>query len=288
MYAIYTELFFLQKNWKLAEENIAKHLTIAENLDSYQEKKIAFYNYAKLYKFIEDYKNATLWYDKHFELYTKNINNERIKMVTEAAQKFESERNEKEAEIYKLKHIQLKNLNIELVENKELLQDKNQQLNNSNIKLSELAKELKNTIITNDKMYSVIAHDLRNPISAIVSCTDLIDLFVANNEIDEIQRFVELIRTSSKQVVEILENMLEWSKANCDMIVTQPTFISINDIIKQCINLVELITIQKDIKINFDDENQYHIFADNEMLKVIIRILSAMQLSFHIKIVRLI
>jgi sensor domain CHASE-containing protein len=89
---------------------------------------------------------------------------------------------------------------------------------NTTVKIQEVAiieseQKLKNLNIQKDKLFSIIAHDLKSPLGSFREITKLLydeyDIFSEN----ERKNFLQMIKESSNQVYELLENLLEWSRS---------------------------------------------------------------------------
>ncbi len=63
-----------------------------------------------------------------------------------------------------------------------------------------------------DKFFSIIAHDLRGPLSAFVAATQILTEEVQTMEIEEIMDITMSMKTSASNIFNLLENLLEWSR----------------------------------------------------------------------------
>ena len=77
--------------------------------------------------------------------------------------------------------------------------------------LEDKNNQLKELNAAKDKFFAIIAHDLRNPLSAFQSLsTGLYDNFKKLSE-DDLQRYLENLKNSSEQLVNLLQNLLQWA-----------------------------------------------------------------------------
>jgi len=89
--------------------------------------------------------------------------------------------------------------------------EKNTRLFQQKKEIETIVKELKISNDTKDKLFSIIAHDLKNPFNVIFGYTDL--LKESYNEFSEVKRkdFINEIDKSSKSAYQLLENLLLWA-----------------------------------------------------------------------------
>ena len=129
-----------------------------------------------------------------------------------------------------------------------------------------------------DRLLSVISHDLRSPISSLQS---LLNLFNTNNlaRADLVDFFGKLL-SRVENTSTMLENLLHWSHyqlKGLDPIIDR---VDLQEIITECINLFHMQAEQKHIVIDNSLKTTVHVFADVEMLKVILRNLISNAIKF--------
>lgn len=85
-----------------------------------------------------------------------------------------------------------------------------QQLQQTEIKLKN--EELQKLNIEKDKFFSIIAHDLRNPLGSFMGYTELMVEDIDNMEVEEIRSMAIEMKNSAYNLYNLLENLLEWSR----------------------------------------------------------------------------
>jgi len=88
--------------------------------------------------------------------------------------------------------------------------------------LKESEAQLKELNATKDKLFSVIAHDLRNPIHNILGLSELLIKKVNDFGDEESEKYVSFINSSAKNTFTLLENLLNWSKSETNLINFNP------------------------------------------------------------------
>ncbi len=150
----------------------------------------------------------------------------------------------------------------------------------SNKKLDRYRFELEQVIQSKDKFFSIIAHDLRGPFSGFIGLTSMLieDYEELNKE--EIITISNSMNSSAKQLYELLENLLEWSRSQMGKIEYNPINIDLSSISVKVLSLIEANAKEKNITLlNTVLENTY-VFADSNMLNTILRNLISNAIKF--------
>lgn len=147
----------------------------------------------------------------------------------------------------------------------------------NNIKLNNKLEEV---VGTKDKFFSIIAHDLKNPIN---SFTELVQIMVRRydtfSEADRLE-FLHMMKMSSTGVYALLENLLQWSRAQQGRIRFTPTDINITYIVDNTIELMKPAAEEKNIRLFDDIHADFFLIADSNLLIAIIRNLLSNSIKF--------
>jgi len=138
-----------------------------------------------------------------------------------------------------------------------------------------------------DKFFSIIAHDLRNPISSIIGLSVLLTEKTKNRAPEDVVMAVELLQQASGRVMDLLSNLLEWSTNELGKNVYQPVEFDINNAVRDTIELLRLQSVKKDIRFNFDNSIPVIVNTDLHMVRTILRniISNAVKFSFPASII---
>jgi len=125
---------------------------------------------------------------------------------------------------------------------------------------------------TKDKFFSIIAHDLKNPVAGILSSAELLLKTLTKNPDDKerLKKYSENILTSTRDGYKLLENLLEWARAQTGAIKYEPQNINLTESVKECADTMKLILANKDIKIILPIKT-YMVFADKNMMCAVVR-----------------
>lgn len=139
---------------------------------------------------------------------------------------------------------------------KEEIQKKNEDLNKNNA--------------TKDRFLGIIAHDLKNPMSIIWGMSEILVSDKTINK-EEKQSLLLSINHSIKQTFKLLENLLQWARAQDKTIPFEPVQHNVKRIIEKELDILRNHANNKSIKITNTTPADLSIYADEQMLQTIIR-----------------
>ncbi|UPT70242.1 MAG: PAS domain-containing sensor histidine kinase [Flavobacterium sp. JAD_PAG50586_2] len=132
-----------------------------------------------------------------------------------------------------------------------------------------LQQELKNINSNNDRMLSVLGHDLRAPINNLKGITILALEDSISQE--EFTPFIQKINEQSEQVLEMLETTLNWAKLNFNSIQLNNVAIDIKAIVSSILAIHKNAYQSKNIRINLSFDKVNSVFSDSEIVTIIVR-----------------
>lgn len=147
-------------------------------------------------------------------------------------------------------------------------------------KLKESESKLKELNATKDKLFSIIAHDLRSPFNAILGFSDLLTNNINEHNIEENKKFIEQINNTAKFTLNLLDNLLTWAKSQTGQIEFKPQNIILSEIIQESIEGSEASASIKGISINCSQSKDFEVYADPNMLQIILRNLISNAIKF--------
>jgi signal transduction histidine kinase len=158
------------------------------------------------------------------------------------------------------------------------LQQKNkeieQEINYKNKALDALAlseKELKISNAAKDKFFSIIAHDLKSPFSAILGFSELLSEQPENFDEEHRNQMIHHINDTAKRTYHLLENLLVWASAQTNRLIYQPQIINLKTIIDENVALQQPGAKKKNISMKNTLKGDLFVFADKDMLSTIFR-----------------
>ena len=133
--------------------------------------------------------------------------------------------------------------------------------------------ELRATLNNRDKMYSVIAHDLRSPMASIRMVLNLVVQSSSPETVGpELFALLDQANRESEEVHDLLDNLLKWTKSQTGRLSVVLQDLDLNDIIPGVVDIFEMIAQTKKIKLELQRPSAPLIVqADNDMLKTVVR-----------------
>ena len=147
----------------------------------------------------------------------------------------------------------------------------NKMLSELNKRISYQNEELNNLNKTKDKFFSIIAHDLKNPIAALRNLSQLMSEEFGNLERSEQIEFIHEIKNTSSNLFDLLENLLVWSRSQSGRIRYEPENIDVCYIIQSNIDLMKITANRKNINLKAKGDCPLFIKVDHNMITTVIR-----------------
>lgn len=145
-------------------------------------------------------------------------------------------------------------------------------------------KELRNTIIARDKMYSVIAHDLRSPMTSVKMIMNLLTQEIKSEAIGaELYDLLHNANRTTEEIYSLLDNLLKWTRSKIGKLNAVFQTIDLVVLVRGIVNVFNDVAIVKNIKIEFQTLPDAEILVDIEMIKSSVRnlITNAIKFSYN-------
>lgn len=155
--------------------------------------------------------------------------------------------------------------------NNEWLTIANENMKNQSSLLEDTNKELALSNSTKDKLFTIIAHDLKNPFSSILNISEILHKKYHEISDEKRKKFIDAIYESSNVIYELLEKLLKWSKMQTQSIGYVPEEYDIIDQIDNILLLNNSLFEQKEIIVRKDIKGSPIVFADRNMLDTVLR-----------------
>ena len=162
----------------------------------------------------------------------------------------------------------------------EMLAQKNDELKAKNAELDEKNSQLNLLNADKDKFFSIIAHDLRNPIGALRELPQLIAENLDNYSKDELRRLITMQRDAARNLFELLENLLTWSRMQRGLIEFNPEPIQVSALAQRSIALLTPSAAQKAITLTQAVNPSLLGMADHKMIDAVVRNLISNAIKF--------
>lgn len=154
------------------------------------------------------------------------------------------------------------------------------QLKRTRETLAEQNKKLAQLNQEKDRFFSIIAHDLRGPVSGLAGITELLYKETGNCRDENIKEMVELLHTTSVQVVDLLFNLLEWARIQMNAISFEPDNLQLKPVIDKSVRTFRNAVQDKNLTVSIDIDESILVFADVNQLGTILRNLISNAIKF--------
>lgn len=154
-----------------------------------------------------------------------------------------------------------------------LVKQKTSELEGKNIELLQSNN-------TKDKLFSIIGHDLRNPVSALSALTDMLQTNYHLLGDKDKHHIVEHIQASSTSLKLLVNNLLDWALVQSKHLDPHPTIVEIRKASEECFKLVKLLAHSKNITLENDCAEHHYVFSDPNMFHTILRNLISNAIKF--------
>jgi ligand-binding sensor domain-containing protein/signal transduction histidine kinase len=146
--------------------------------------------------------------------------------------------------------------------------------------LQEQKQELNLLNASKDKMFSIIAHDLRSPLGNFKTMLDM--MINQHSEYDQIeqQEMLKLLFQNAKSTYELLENLLDWSSSQRGVITYEPKDLNVKLILEEILGFTNPMAINKQIMIFSNIDESLQVYADENMVGTVFRNLIGNAIKF--------
>ncbi len=141
-------------------------------------------------------------------------------------------------------------------------------------------EELRRLNATKDKLFSIIAHDLKNPFLNIVSLLQVLEGDIGYLSIDQLADALGVLRSSTQSAYALTENLLDWSRHQLGYIEFKPTPIRLNELVSTVFDLFEKPSARKSIALKNDIADETFAYGDPDMVATILRNLISNAIKF--------
>ena len=161
-----------------------------------------------------------------------------------------------------------------------LKKSENDKLRQMNETIKSQNRQLNDLLAMKDRFFSIIAHDLKNPLSAFMNVSQMMKESYDNFTDEEKKEVISDFAEQSKLIFALLENLLEWSRLQTDRINFDPQKINLNFIIENALNLMAMNASKKNIELETDLGRKTMAYADPNMITTVIRNLISNSIKF--------
>ena len=183
------------------------------------------------------------------------------------------------------KNSELNRMNLELNNANQQLNQVNLEIKKQSAVIDEKAKllqkqtnELKELNTMKNKLFSVISHDLKTPLYALRNLFRSVQQY--DMPAEEIKVYIPEVVNNLNYTTSLMENLLQWVKSQMQVNTMHPQLIEMSAIVKEAIDVLRLQADSKQIEIEVNNELPVYIYADRDMISLVVRNLVSNAIKF--------
>ena len=144
--------------------------------------------------------------------------------------------------------------------------------------VEQKAAELAYANDTMNKLFSILAHDLRSPLASIENFLDVLSSFKLTE--DERQSIQKELLSSTQNTQEMLGTLLLWSKSQMKGVTVNLQKVNLKKTLQSTLQILKTVAAEKGIQLTEQIDSSIFIIADADMLQLIVRNLINNALKF--------
>ena len=285
-------LFYLHRALRIAQQRGYRSL----ELDVYEEL-------AKLHANTGSYASAYNWQVRYDTLYKALFNESQSEKIMQLRSRYEQELSEKEilqlqseSQVQKMLNklfisfiviivvlaiIIAVNLRSKKLTN-QMLAERNMQISDAIQKISESENELLKLNKSKDRIFSVVAHDLRNPVAAVTGFSELLYDNFEEFPVETQKEYLLQILQGTQRIQNLLENLLIWARSQMKAVKYEPENITLKSLLTDCVREMKANLDHKKVECIVEIDESCTVFADKAMIHTVFRnlIINAVKFSF--------
>jgi len=294
-------LYFQQKNYKRAIANL--DLALAAGRDAQTQDQILKSNdyLSQCYKELKEFKKALEYREAYVGIYDFIQREKDEHQLVETQNRYVIE--QKESEIGQLElirtqreeqivaQVKLRNFLFLIIGLGAIIvllifyfyilnRRSNRKLKAANTMVQQQNEELQELNATKDKFFSIIGHDLKGPLNSLTSFSSLLINHTDSLTKDEIKMLAKDLDKSLKNLFALLENLLEWSRAQTGSIEFKPEPFDLNVLLEENKELLKTQALNKKINVLHEDQSLLPIKAHKHSVNTVVRNLVANAIKF--------
>jgi len=157
------------------------------------------------------------------------------------------------------------------------------QLNHKRLAIQEqkrLNHELEKANQEKDKLMSIIAHELRNPLYWFQNLTQYLSTRFHDMPPEKLEKSLLSLDESAKNTFHLMNNLLYWSRSRLNRITIKPDITNLKSLVKSSTQIFTSIIKQKQIELKIDINTNYHLNIDPDLMSCVFRNLVSNAIKF--------
>ena len=150
----------------------------------------------------------------------------------------------------------------------------------THVTLERQRKELIKTNQAKDRLFSIIGHDLKNPMSNIFGFIKLLKENYEAFDDEKKQKYLHYLFESARSNLDLLEELLEWSRTQTNSKPFRPGLYPVSELIDNALHIMHESAQNKEIEINTNLKYTGDVYCDKAMINTVLRNLLGNAIKF--------
>lgn len=147
-------------------------------------------------------------------------------------------------------------------------------------KMLRQAQELKDVNVAKEKLFAIIAHDLKSPFNALLGFSEILAYKLDNQDYSDAKTIASIFKETSQNTFIILKNLLDWSQVQTGSLHCKFEHIILRDALEDNSRILSQIADKKEICISIACDTGIQIYFDANMLMTVLRNLTSNAINF--------
>lgn len=160
------------------------------------------------------------------------------------------------------------------------LKERHKRLTRKNTTLLKREKELHESNETKSKLFSIIAHDIKNPLYAMLRLGDMLEDKYDKHSDEKRKEYLHYLNQAGKELVNLTENLLSWSRYQLGNIKYNPNYFSVLEAVEFAVGFFRHMASLKEVELKIKIPTSHMVYGDMSMIILVIRNLANNAVKF--------
>ncbi|MCF8359987.1 MAG: tetratricopeptide repeat-containing sensor histidine kinase [Prolixibacteraceae bacterium] len=162
----------------------------------------------------------------------------------------------------------------------EYINQQKEMLEQQNVKLQMSEASLQKLNQTKDRFFSILAHDMKTPLISFKKISGSLEKNIETIPKDQLQYYISQLNQSASNVVNLFNNLLQWSVTQTKKDIYNPVKINASETVNHCTSLLGSALNEKKITVKNTLDEEEWVYADKNMIATVFRNLLSNAIKF--------
>ena len=137
--------------------------------------------------------------------------------------------------------------------------------------VNERTSELRSLNETKDRLFAILAHDLRNPVIAFEELSETINYLIQKNDPEQLSKLGSQVELEAKQLHHLLDNLLNWALTQRKEVPIELSYFNLKSFLEEMTQVFGGLAKSEEIKISIECDENVEIKTDRRLLEIVSR-----------------